>query len=286
MKLNNKAMLVTLSVRLWNARKYDRKVSNEVAEKHNASETVGRYNKNLLPVEAPSYKAIQATITKIRHFHYDQTLPWTDEGSRILTAENYFDYTEGMRKLRTEFETNVSIFLPEYSSLKETAKAASGTLYKEDDYPDAGGLKDKFGFTMKILPLPDAGDFRVDLSAGDVNQIKKQIEHDTAEAIQDAVNDLFVRLQKSVSHMVERLTDKDAKFKNTLVSNLQDLCDLVPRLNLTNDYKLEQIRRGIESDLLAYEADDLRDNKKLRKQIAKRAEQIESDLSAFMGGGK
>ena len=279
-------MLVTLSVRLWNARKYDRKVSNEVAEKHNAAETVGRYNKNLLPVEAPSYKAIQATITKIRHFHYDQTLPWTDEGSRILTAENYFNYTEGMRKLRIEFETNVSIFLPEYSSLKETAKAASGSLYKEADYPDEGCLKEKFGFSMKVLPLPDAGDFRVDLSAGDVTQIRKQIEHDTAQGIQDAVNDLYLRLQKSVSHMVERLSDKDAKFKNTLVSNLQDLCDLVPRLNLTDDYKLDQIRRGIESDLLAYEADDLRDNKKLRKQIAKRAEEIESDLSAFMGGAK
>ena len=46
--LTSRAMLVELQVSQWTARKYDRKVSNEVAEQHGAEHDMGRYNKNLL----------------------------------------------------------------------------------------------------------------------------------------------------------------------------------------------------------------------------------------------
>ncbi len=282
-KLNTRAMLVALSVRMWLARKYDRKVSDEIAEKHKASKDAGRYNKNLLPVEAPSYKAIAQAMQKARSFHYEQTLPWSDEGSRILTAENYMAYTEGMREHRNEFEVAVAQFLPEYPSLHEAAKRVSGSLFKEEDYPRISDLPGKFGFNMKFFPLPDAGDFRVNLKSGDVDSIRQQIEHDTHAAIEEAVGDLYKRLHVAVSHMTEKLSDKDGKFKNTLVSNVQEICDLIPRLNLTKDRKLDQMRRDIEGTLTAYEADDLRTDKKLRKKVAAKAQEIENDLAAFMG---
>ena len=97
--ITSKAMLVTLSISCWNARKFDRKITREVAERHKTTEKIGRYNKNLLPVEADLYLAISTAGWKARQVHYRETLPWSDEGSRILLGSNYFHYTESFRLL-------------------------------------------------------------------------------------------------------------------------------------------------------------------------------------------
>ena len=47
MSLADKAMVVTLSVSCWTARKQDKKVAEEVEAKHNARDA-GRYNKLLI----------------------------------------------------------------------------------------------------------------------------------------------------------------------------------------------------------------------------------------------
>lgn len=50
--LANKAMQVRLSISQWSARKYDRKVSSEVASKYNTDNDAGRYNKVLIAKDA------------------------------------------------------------------------------------------------------------------------------------------------------------------------------------------------------------------------------------------
>ena len=71
-------------------REYDRKASNHVAVHHEASASAGRYNKCLLPKAA--FAALTATMSKARSSHYEQTLPWDDQGSRLLTVSNYEHY--------------------------------------------------------------------------------------------------------------------------------------------------------------------------------------------------
>ena len=46
--INDRAMLAVLHISVWPAVKHDRKVSREVANRHGAQESAGRYNKQLL----------------------------------------------------------------------------------------------------------------------------------------------------------------------------------------------------------------------------------------------
>ena len=55
MSIQNSAMLVSLTVKQWAARKYDKRVSHEVAKTHNTDVDVGRYNKQLLEKSADSF---------------------------------------------------------------------------------------------------------------------------------------------------------------------------------------------------------------------------------------
>ena len=46
--ISDKAMLICLHITMWSARKFDKRVSEEVAQSHEANTNAGRYNKHLL----------------------------------------------------------------------------------------------------------------------------------------------------------------------------------------------------------------------------------------------
>jgi hypothetical protein len=282
-KLTERAMLVSYHETRWNARKYDRKISDEVAKAHNASEAVGRYNKNLLPVDAPSYKAVHQVYNAARTCHYEQTLPWQDEGPRILPATNFLDYGQRMRGHFKAIDLAVADFLHDYPRLQANAQATLNSLYNPADYPTVEELRSKFSHDMRVLPMPDASDFRVTLADDDVQEIRENIQRDVDASVADAMRDLYTRLHTAVAHMANKLTDTDAVFRDSLVMNLRELCDLLPRLNLTGDANLDAMRARIEDELASWEPEDLRKSKPLRSEIARKAEQIQSDLAAFMG---
>ena len=49
--LGERAMLVSLSVSIWSARKHDARISDKVAAEHGADRSMGRYAKHLIPRE-------------------------------------------------------------------------------------------------------------------------------------------------------------------------------------------------------------------------------------------
>lgn len=283
MSLSNKAMLVNLSISLWSARKYDKKVSQEVAVKHNTSDNVGRYNKNLLPVDSKSYAETVKFANEARVMHYKQTLPWNDNGSRILPAGNYLEYMKLLREQRAKFELAYTVFVSEYPTLHTNAQAILNGLYDSKDYPSQAEMSRKFSFHVKVYPMPDKQDFRVSLGDGEVDSIREQIERDTNNAVANAMKDLYNRLHIAVSHMAEKLSDPKGIFRDSLVSNIRELCDLLPRLNLSGDATLEAKRIEIQRELASFEPEEIRNDARVRSELARKAQVIQNDLAGYMG---
>src|SRR5262245_3123949 len=96
MPVSQNAMLVNDTITTFTASKHDKKITHDVAQAHNTVDVVGRYNKNLLPIDAPSYKKALSECNAARGDHYTHTLPWNDDGARILPATNYLEYTQRM----------------------------------------------------------------------------------------------------------------------------------------------------------------------------------------------
>lgn len=280
--LSQKAMLVKLSMSHWTARKYDRSVSDKVASDYGASQDSGRYHKVLVAKEA-IHEVLRA-INDAKVFHYANTLPWQDDGFRILPAANFDIYSKGMRERQSDFENKAAEFCKNYPAYQEDAKQNLGGLFRLEDYPD--NIESKFDFSVKITPLPHETDFRVELQAADVSRIQTEIRERVESARVFAMKDLWERLYTNVSKMVERLSDKDAKFKDSLVNNLRDLCSILPKLNIDNDSRLEKLRKDIEDKLCDADAKDLRKDEVSRAGTAKNAQKILDAMSGYMGGGK
>ncbi|MDP8320842.1 MAG: DUF3150 domain-containing protein [Candidatus Stygibacter australis] len=279
MSLNEKAMLVHLNISFWTARKYDRKISREIEIQYNADEA-GRYNKILI---ANEYLAnIRKMVSAARTFHYENTLPWNDNGGRLLPAANYFNYVKAMQNLQADFDRETANFIRVYPDLKNEAKLRLNGMFDEEDYPDISTLRTKYAFSSQVTPVPEAEDFRVKLNDSEVDSIKQSIERQVQNSTREAMNDLWNRLFRVVNHMAERLADPDNKFKNSLVDNIVDLCDLLPRLNITSDPKLEDALLEVRQKLTANDSQILRDNDVVRTKTAAEAQKILDKMKHYL----
>ena len=271
MSINEKAMLVYLNISFWTARKYDKRISQEIEDQYHADDA-GRYNKILIAKEHLSN--IQKTISAARTFHYDNTLPWSDNGGRLLPAANYFGYVKAIQAFKDDFEREVTNFIKVYPDLKDEARQRLNGMFDEEDYPDVCTLETKFDIRNMILPVPEADDFRVSLNDDEVNSIKESLEKQVMNSTESAMKDLWQRLFKVVCHMAERLSDPDNKFKNSLVENIENLCELLPKLNITDDPVLAVAVNEIKAKLTANDSQTLRDNDVVRSKTAADAQKI------------
>lgn len=286
MSLHEKAMLVWLNISMWTARKYDRKVSDKVAADHGARSEAGRYNKALVAREA--IKAVEQRATACRNFHRDNTLPWGDNGARILPSMNFDHYSAQMRQLRADYERAVTAFVDSYPSLMEDARALLNGMFKEEDYPPAASIGARFGFAINIDPIPLAADFRVDLASNETDRIRQEIEARVQDGQAQAMHELWDRLHKAVTHMaVKLLEDPEGKkspiFRDTLVTNLCELAALLPRLNVTNDPNLEAMVKEVEDRLCIHDPQELRDQPEVRKEVAEDAKAILDAMAGYLG---
>ena len=277
-RIQEKAMVVTLAISQWTARRYDREISDEIEQRHNAQEA-GRYNKLLIAKD--EINKITQIASDARLYNYKVTLPWTDKGDRLLPAELFFDYINKMEKFRSQFEKAVNNFIYQYYTLKTEAEHRLNTMYKEKDYPDKESLKEKYSFNINILPIPDGKDFRVNLQNEEVAKIQKDIEKRTKLTIEKSIQSLWKRLYEAISRMADQLSNKHGKIYDSLIGNVKELCHLLPALNITDDKVLNDMKEEIEKKFII-SAESLRENKKYRQSKAREARDIVNKMKCYM----
>jgi len=277
--ITEKAMLASLHISCWSARKHDKRVSKEVDDIYGGKDA-GRFNKVLAQKEA--LKEIQTIIGSARTFHLEQTLPWGERGERLLPSKNYSHYSRQMRIYKQQFDDAVQAFVNDYHNVIFSAKLSLGGLFKKEDYPDANEIKRKFSFETIINPVPASDDFRVSLGAEEVDAIKLDLQKRIEDAQASATRDLWQRLYEVVAHMLERLSDPDAVFRDSLVDNIVQMTELLPRLNINDDPQLDAMRRKIEECLCGYSPDQLRKNKNTRRQAAGNARDVLDAMAGYM----
>ena len=286
--LADRALLVNLSISQWSAAKSDKKVNHEVATTHGNDEGMGNYRKTLLAKEA--LKAVKEITARAREEHYRVTLPWRDTGDRVLSSAGYFAYSEAIRRIQTEWETAVDQFCANYPQFVEEARAKLNGLFNSADYPDPAQIRGKFAFKFEVLPLATGEDFRVQLGDAEVTRIREQITRDTDSQVNRAMADVWQRMREVIAAMSDRLKlfKKNADgaterpFRDTLVTNITDLLDVLPILNLTGDPAVTQFAAEMRDSLTLYTPDQLRNAEYARNDTAARADEILNKMAAFI----
>jgi hypothetical protein len=258
--LSSSAMLVSLSISLWTARKLDRKVSNDVDISNSTMTKAGNYHKNLLAGD-DSLAAIQKLAGLIRTYHLGMTSPWNDNGDRLLTTSQFFDYKAEMARLEGNYWDLVKDFIAGYNTRISAAAFQLGSLFDREEYPDVERVIEKFGFRINYAPLPESGDWRVDINNEGLNDLKNSYEALYEANIEKVSADAYDRLYKLLTKLSFGLrTDengKQGKIYSSVLDSAKELCGLLTHFNIKNDTQLEAMRLQLEDNIMGLDAKDI-----------------------------
>lgn len=275
--ISSSAMLVSISISCWSARKLDKKVSEEVTTNKGASKRAARVNKNLL-ADDMRLEAIQKYAADIRNWLNAVTIPWSDMGVRLVTTTQFFDFKQALDERKAEFERLAADFIVAYPTLISAQAFKLGTMFNRDEFPSVDEIARKFSMSYTFMPLPEAGDFRVDIGNQAAEELRQQYEEAYNQRVQEAMSDVWGRLKSVLDKISERLTTdelgKNKVFRDTLVSNAIEVCDMLKYLNVTQDPELERARKLTEQALLGITADGLRKEGGVRADVKSRVDEI------------
>lgn len=279
--ISSRALIVNLTISQWSGRKLDRAVTREVTDAHDAASDAGRFNKMLM--DKAALAPIQTIANAARLYVYSSTLPWGDNGDRVLMSSNYFNFTSKLRAYMIEFEGAVDELLEKYGEYVDRARFRLNSMWNEADYPAASEIKNKFRMRYSIRPVPTADDFRVAMGQEEVEAIKEQINKDNERIMNEAMQSVWEEIRDTLSHLHTKLADPKAIFRESTIEKLDELVERIPYLNLTGDPTLETFRRELKQSLIGYGAKELRTDSVVRNQAALETQRIMDQFGGMWG---
>ena len=278
MSISASAVLVELNISVWPASKIDREMTEQVNTGASAVRDASQTKKNLF-AGTSLRKDIEKFAARVRLYHNTHTLPWADKGQRLLPTKLFMEYKQTMNNYEQTFEFMCDNFFVEYPRLVAEAPTNLGTMYRAEDYPDLDEVRTKFGFRRAIDPIPESGDFRLDVSANDLQELRTHYEKQHTDRLADAMKAPWDRLHTMLTGISEKLTDKDGedekkRYFDSLITNPLELCELLGKMNVTNDPKLEEARRQLESAMLGANIETIKESAVVRGEVKAKVDAI------------
>ena len=268
--ISSSAVLVDLNISVWTGRKMDKQVSAEIDADHSTQVRAGNYHKALM-AGAQELEAITKYASNIRQWHSQQTLPWSDAGTRLVPTVRLFDYKAELAIREREFEHLINEFLIAYDTLVQGAQLRLSSLFKLRDYPPRDVVASKFGMRYVFSPLPTSGDFRVDIGNEGLEELKREFDTQQDRYIQQAMLDVWLRVKDVAERLSNQLRVDDSGGKGKLYQSTLDgaleLCEMLRSMNLTNDPELDQVRKNLQMTLQGVDLKELKKDKQVRLSV-------------------
>jgi hypothetical protein len=279
MSIASSAVLVELNISVWPAHKFDKGATESVLASNSASTGSARVQKNLM-AGTNKRKIIADYAAAVRLYHNSRTLSWSDKGVRLLPTSLFMEYKQTMNVHKANMDNMCYDFYANYTNLIDLAKHHMGALFDPADYPTLDEVKQKFGFRLVFSPLPESGDFRLDIPQQEMQELAQQYEDSYSGRLADAMKEPWDKLHKLLTGMSEKLTDTQGddevkrRYHDTFVSNAQGLCGLLTHMNITKDPKLEEARRALEMTMLGVDIDSIKESADVRSTVKAKVDDI------------
>jgi hypothetical protein len=273
-------MLVELNISVWTAACIDKQVTDDVIISNGATTAdAGKFRKNLM-AGSTLRKDIADFAAGCRMWHHTRTLPWADRGSRLLPTSLFLEYETEVDKRYAQFRHMVAHFEREYPSLCAAAPSHLGSMYNPNDYPTLEEVREKFDFRLVFMPLPEAGDFRLDVASEEMDMLRSQYDKALGARVNEAMQSQWDKMHDMLTGMVTKLADPEGetetkrRWHDTFLTNARDMCGLLSHLNVTNDPKLDEAKRKLEAAIRGVGIDDIKENAVTRADVKARLDNI------------
>lgn len=286
MTIANRCMLVKLNISAWTATKLDKSESNKVMRDNGVHSSS---NKN--PVRV--YKDIMAGGTVVKNIkdyaarcrldYNKMTLPFEDNGWRILPTAMYFEFIDFVNEREAGFTDLVRQLETQYGSMVRASMEMLSNLQDHADYTDIEDVLDKYSFNLSKRPMPDSGHFIVDGMGDELERVKAQMDAERDAQVANAVAEGGERVFTMLESMSAKLDNSDPeakkRFHDNWLSSAQHLCEQAEKWNLTGNSRLKSVTDRFQNAIRGYNVDSLKHSPVARAEMK---DQLDSILKDFL----
>lgn len=270
-------------------RKHDGE-TNRVAHDNEADTGMVSVIVCLVPKEFAS--KISGAAQRVRHVHRTMSLPWDDDGGRIIPVTIMENHASAVQDELAKYEAEVEEYAGNLPAVEAAAKLRLGPLFDPSLYESAEIVRAKLKPTLSYYPLPDSKDFRVDLDDDQIGYLKDTLDMHMRDKFDEATRDLKNRIILVTEMFVERVSNYhettmpdgkvrvDKTFRDSVVDNVQTVLDMIPGLNITQDMEVAKLAEQTKTALCTYKAATLRTSPAIRHEVVLKARALLARLRA------
>ena len=275
--LDEKAVLIQVKRRMYSPYKLD--------EAESKAYGAGNVNKHLFQGRDNRVKQAISAYTSVYAYVKDNTVPWTT-GVDMLNITHYMDVTRGLRDLIAKADATVADLVrhwddevrADYNRLLPTGHACL------DDYPTASEVAEKFGIEVRFMPVPTAGDFRVQISDEDKASLQKQLEDAERNAARHVIEQMLEPMKRAVDKLAVPIGDDGSIFRDSLIDNMVEVAERMNRVNISDDPVVRDRINDLRSLIGAYSRnkDVLRNSQSVREKAATQINDLVSQMAGLV----
>ena len=189
---------------------------------------------------------------------------------------------ERLKIAADERAATVAKFMAVYDDERTKARERLADQFKESDYPDAGEIERKFGFSWRYVTF-------------DVpEKLPPEIREREMKAREDSFKDMETQcrlamregLAELLGHLTDRLTpDASGKkkiFRDSAVSNIVEFLDLLKARDITDDSALRDLADKAKEIIKDATPERLRNSDSLQQAIAGKLAAVKSGIDGLI----
>lgn len=287
--LKSKALMVRLTRKKMNRNKMDKDMGSMIRDMKNVTDDGAvRVNKSLFT--KTSTEGYQKIFSDGSKYFYRTTLPWDEKGWRLLSIDLYKDFTKTMKSYTKQYREAVLAFIDGMESHVEEARTMLGDAFRQEDYKfiSSNGsinremLLDQFSMEVEFNTVTSGDDLRCSLTDTDREIIAEQINEQAQAKFQKANEHIVTTLHEAIFSIHDRLCKGKQIFRDTLIGNLEELCDLIPKLNIAGDPAINLLASEAKLKLAKWTPQTLREDDTKRKEVSDEAKKLLDNMGGII----
>lgn len=268
---------------LGTQRKLSDAQTKQAADMFSASTDLVTASKRLIDTTHPAYKAATAIKSQAAAFWRGITLPYPQEGVRLIRQSDIATFEERMNEFKAQLSAAVTNMQLEYEAIKEKAREKLGSLYNPADYPET--LEGVFAISWEYPPIDPPQyllNFNPQLYAQEQSRVQQRFE----DAVTMAENAFAEELSSLISHLIERLTDepdgKKKKFQASTIENFKEFYQNFRRMNVRSNANLETLITQANNLVAGITPNELRQSTELQQSLRTQMSALQTSLDAVI----
>ena len=232
--------------------------------------------KRLFDSNDEAVKALNKARAAINSHWRNNTLPWVDDGVRVMSRERLSGWVDGLTPLLGELETALNNFGAVYARIVNSQRERLGDCFNPSDYPsDPSGLV-RCSVSYPSLSVPDW-----------LPTINPRLYQQQREELRRRFQDAAVRMERNmaqqftvlIDHLIHVLTPAEdgtrKVFRDSAVENIEEFFATFERLRLGEHPNLRAMMDQARGLLGGVDADMLRSFPQVADQVRNRFQQLE-----------